>query len=787
MDKFDTVTLAALEIAQSEALSRRHSEIGPYHLMFGLLENPNSRSAKLFKNHRDQIAAKLAALASLEHPVPLDALHINAGLNEWLTLAKSKSTKEGRQSINEVDLLYFVHKFVAEIKLSDKDAKELSQEIKELPFLTNLNELANQGKLDPVVGRTQEIRSVIEILGRRSKNNPVLIGSAGVGKTAIVEGLAEQIAKENVPDVLLGKTVYSLDMGSLMAGTKFRGDFEERIQQLLKFMQAQAGQAILFIDEIHQLIGAGRTDGAMDAANLLKPALARGDLHCIGATTPDEYQKYILNDSALERRFRPVRVEEPSIEDATEILLGVRDKHEMHHGIKISDEAIYAAVKLSVQYLTDKRLPDKAIDLIDEAASSLKLSAQAMPADLALLEAEIRAKKILAQFEKDNSDIQDEIVRMQKEFDVGKEHWAQEVKSLKRLTSVKNALEKATFDLEKAEREGRFEDASKIKYGVVPDLQKELASHQSNWILTPEHIAKVIARHTGIKVEKILKDKQEKLLELEDFLKSRVYGQDEALHEISETLITAYAGLTAENRPMGSFLLKGPTGVGKTETVKALATFLFDSEQNMVRLDMSEYSEKHAVAKLIGAPAGYVGYEDAGVLTEAIRRKPYAVLLFDELEKAHPDFADILLQILDEGRLSDNKGRTIDFRNTIVMMTTNSKNLNQDFKPEVLGRIDSILTYKTLNQDVTKKLVDKQLANLANRLKGKNIKISLSEAMISELCKLGYDPQFGARPMQNVFNRLIARPLATQIIAGNLSKGDLMADFVDNQTVWRQS
>ena len=589
-----------------------------------------------------------------------------------------------------------------------------------------------------------------------------------------MEGLDEQIVKGNVPDVLKNKTVYSLEMGSLMAGTKYRGDFEERIQNLLKFVKSKSGEVVLFIDELHQLVGAGRTDGAMDAANLLKPALARGELHCIGATTFDEYQKYILNDPALERRFRSVPVNEPSKEDAVEILMGVRTKMEAHHGIKISDDAVYSAVFLSDQYITDKNLPDKAIDLLDEASSALKLSAEAMPSKLVELEAELRSKKIYAQMDKDNKELQTEIVDMEKRFNEGKQNWEKEVSSLKKVSEIKNRLDRLQFELETAERNQNYEEASKLKYMLIPNTQKELDSFQNVWILGKNNIADVISRQTGIPVEKILKSKQDSILNLESMMNQRVFGQQEAIHEIAETLMASYAGLSDETRPLGSFLLLGPTGVGKTETAKALTEFLFENEENMVRFDLSEFSEKHSVAKLIGAPAGYVGYEEGGVLTEAVRRKPYCVVLFDEIEKAHPDFADILLQILDDGRLTDNKGRMINFKNTIIMMTSNSKNPKEDFKPEVLGRMDAVLTFHSLDKSIMKQLVDKQVKLLNERLRAKKVSLRLDKKAYATLEEQGFDHQYGARPLNGVFQRLVTRPLSKKILEGNLEGGELI-------------
>ena len=782
MNKFDQIVAGALDIAQSKAIEKKNTELAPAHLLYGLISNPSSFSAKTYKDDLSKVEALLGHIPTTTSDLNPENIRPSGALSGWLTQASANAAKSGRQEMGERDLLKFLPQTFPTLDLDYSKLKGSEQEETEVPsFLVNLNDLAKEGKLDPVIGRTKEIRAVMEILGRRGKNNPVLVGPAGVGKTAIVEGLADAIVKEQVPDVLKGKTVYSMELGSLLAGTKFRGEFEERVQNLLKFAKEGAGEYIIFIDEIHQLIGAGKTEGAMDAANLLKPALARGDLHCIGATTEDEFQKHILKDPALERRFRQVPVHEPSREDSIEILMGLKEKFEGHHGIKISDEAIYSSVMLSDQYITDKNLPDKAIDLIDESASALKLSAEAMPTELELLKSEIRNKKILDQVDKDNKEIHQEIDKLQKKFDEGYVKWEAQVGSLKKVSEIRNRVEKLKFDLEVAERESNYEEASKIKYHLLPEAEKELQSMSHDWILREENIANIIARHTGIPVEKILKSKQEELLKLEDILNQRVFGQEEALTEISETLLSSYAGLTDETRPMGSFLLMGPTGVGKTETAKSLASYLFDDEKNMIRLDMSEFSEKHSVAKLIGAPAGYVGYDEGGVLTEAVRRHPYSVVLFDEIEKAHPDFSDILLQILDDGRLTDNKGRTINFKNTIIILTTNSKDPERDFKPEVLGRLDARLEYKPLGKNVMANLVEKQIKLLQSRLKSKKMEIEFSQDAKNKLAELGYDEKFGARPLQSVFNRLVIRPLSKFILKGEEGTGAVSVTLKDDQ------
>jgi ATP-dependent Clp protease ATP-binding subunit ClpB len=782
MNQFDSIVSGSLDIAQSKAIELKNTEVAPIHLLYGLVKNPSSFCSKVLSQNIAEIENDLKLLPQITTQYSSDNIRASSALSSWLTQASGNSAQSGKQEVSEKDLVKFLPNTFPNLDIDYSKFGGLSEDdkLKVPSFLVNLNEKAKMGALDPVIGRTKEIRAVIEILGRRSKNNPVLVGSAGVGKTAIVEGLAEAIVKDKVPDVLKGKIIYSMELGSLIAGTKFRGEFEERIQHLLKFADEGAGQYVIFIDEIHQLIGAGKTDGAMDAANLLKPALSRGELHCIGATTEDEYQKYILSDSALERRFRPIPVREPSKEDTIEILMGVRDKFEGHHGIKISDEAIYSSVLLADQYITDKNFPDKAIDLIDESSSALKLSAEAMPAELEQLQSTIRNKKILAQVESDK-ELEEEVNTLQRKFDESYAKWEYEVSNLKKISELKGNLEKLTFDLEKAEREQNYEEASKIKYSLIPEINSQLEDCSDVLELDKKDIASIISRHTGIPVEKILKSKQVSLLQLEDNLNKVVFGQKESLHEISESLLISYAGLSDETRPLGSFLLCGPTGVGKTETAKTLAKYLFDSEDNLIRLDMSEFSEKHSVAKLIGAPAGYVGYDEGGVLTEAVRRRPYAVILFDEIEKAHPDFSDILLQILDDGRLTDNKGRTINFKNTILMLTTNTENVEQFFKPEVLGRLDSTLNYQPLHISTMNSLVEKQINLLKERIKTQSYTVDFSEEVIDHLAKVGYDAKYGARPLQNSFNTLIIRPLSKLVISEKIENKNVSFSLNDDE------
>jgi ATP-dependent Clp protease ATP-binding subunit ClpB len=785
MNNFNKTVLGSIDIAYAEAMKRKNPQVFPEHLLWGLLSNPSTYSARALKQHKKEIEKRLEALPSVKQAMAIDSLRPEAGLSKWFTLASSHAIQKGQDEVAESDLLRFLPEIMPSLNIDYSTLNEPSEAASETPdFLINLNELAAKGKLDRVIGRTKEIRAVMEILGRRNKNNPVLVGAAGVGKTAIVEGLALAIEKGNVPDMLKGRIIFNLDLGSLMAGTKFRGDFEERIKALLKFIKEKNGEAILFIDEIHLLVGAGKTDGAMDAANLLKPSLARGDLHCIGATTHDEYQKYILSDSALDRRFRPVPVDEPSKEESIEILMGVKEKLEIHHGIKISDNAIFSAVVLSEQYITDKYLPDKAIDLVDEAASALKLSAEAMPAQLAELESLIVSKKVHAQVDKNNNNLKGEIAELEKKYNEEKKTWATEVLSLKKMSELKNRLEQLRFHLEQHERKQEYEKASELKYSAIPKVEKELADCSQGWILDSQDVANVISRQTGIPVEKILKSRQDNVLDLERVLNKRVFGQEKAIKEISETLAASYAGLSDPKRPMGSFLLLGPSGVGKTETAKAISAFLFNSEDNLIRMDLSEFSEKHSVAKLIGAPAGYVGYDEGGILTEAVRRHPYSVILFDELEKAHPDFGDILLQILDEGRLTDNKGRTINFKNTIIVLTSNTKDIHQDFKTEMLGRIDAILHYHPLNKAVIKNIIRRQIEQLNLRLDDKKLTVDLDDKCFEVLGDRGYDPLYGARPLHTVFNQMVTRPLSKLILEGRLPEGKVLGKWDGNQIVF---
>lgn len=773
MYQFDGKISGSFDVAQTKAITDKHTELMPIHLVYGLSKNPSAKSAKHLKANAKAIDEALGKIASFASDFDPKQIKPSSSLITWLSAANAKSTQDGRETITENDLITTASGDIASYFSTLSFGDGSKGDTIEMPdFLINLNELAKLGKLDPVIGRTSEIRSALEILGRRSKNNPVLIGDAGVGKTAVVEGLAGMIESGDIPEALIGHSIYSLNLGSLMAGTKYRGEFEERLQTLLKFMKQEAGKAILFIDEIHMIIGAGKTDGAMDAANLLKPALARGELKCIGATTQDEYQKYILADSALDRRFRPISIDEPSEEDSIEILLGLKDKFEAHHGVSISNEAIYNAVFWSKQYIQNRNLPDKAIDLIDEAASAKKFSIEAMPSELISLEAELRSKRTLAKTDKADLTLENEISDLEQKFVDQKNAWQKEVENLKAVSELKKAIDSLKFEQERAEKSGDFEKASQIKYSRIPALVEQLSSSEASIDLTKFDVAGVLSRQTGIPKEKILSSEQEKILRLDAFLKEKVFGQDQATTEIAETLVASHAGLSDPSRPLASFLLKGPSGVGKTETAKALSQFFFDTDDQIIRIDLSEYSEKHSVAKLIGAPAGYVGYDEGGILTEAVRRKPYAIILFDEIEKAHEDFADILLQVLDDGRLTDNKGRTVSFKNTMILLTTNSTNLERDFKPEVLGRLDGILTYKSLDKSIMDRLIDKEIKNLNKKLKQKHLEVTLSPELKELVSIGGFDEKYGARPLRSYFQKVVIRPLSHRLLSGELGISD---------------
>ncbi len=693
----------------------------------------------------------------------------------------------------------------------------------------DLTEMARAGKLDPVIGRDDEIRRVMQVLTRRTKNNPVLIGDPGVGKTAVVEGLAQRIAAGDVPELLKNRRLVALDMGALIAGAKYRGEFEDRLKAVLKEVVDSAGEVLLFIDEMHTLVGAGAAEGAMDAANLLKPALARGELRCIGATTLAEYRKHIEKDAALERRFQPVLVEEPTVEETIAILRGLKEKYEVHHGVRITDGAIVAAATLSHRYITDRRLPDKAIDLIDEAASRLRIEIDSLPVEIDDLERraiQLEIEKTALAKEKDRAAkerlaaIESELAEIREKTSTMKAQWQREKQLIATIRELKRQIDETREAAERAERDADLERAAKLRYGELVRLNheleaatEELGRHQAEYgsmlseEVTESEIAAIVSRWTGIPVTKLLEGEKDKLLKMEDRLRQRVVGQDDALHAVAAAVRRARAGLKDPNRPIGSFLFLGPTGVGKTELAKALAEFLFDDEKAMVRLDMSEYMEKHSVARMIGAPPGYVGYEEGGQLTEAVRRRPYSVVLLDEIEKAHPDVFNILLQILEDGRLTDGKGRTVDFRNAVIIMTSNiasgiiqeygeadratmvaqvQEELKRHFRPELLNRVDEVLIFHRLSEEHMKAIVGIQLARLNELLAERHITIRATGPAVELLAKKGYDPDFGARPLKRTIQRLVQDPLSNKVLAGEVSDGDtVVLDAGDGKLIIR--